>query len=385
MMSENYVAGSYSNKLQNENAPTKNSASRSKRVFGRDLTNEQDRTANGNQKRDSKPSKANDDADPMKDKVEKPTVMVVDEVVAVDEDGDDDMSDLSAVTPEPKLMPWDEADTADDLSVPDYAKEIMDKLREQEGGNKIRDFMKVQGDINARMRCILVDWLIEVHRKFKLCQPTYFLAINMVDRYLAAKCMKRTKLQLLGCTCLWIASKYHEIYAPEMDDFVYISDKAFSEESMTRMEVEILKTLSFELTVPTVLSYAQRYAKISSHYLNTEREMKIIADLIMYCTEHCVMTYALCQRAPSLIGAACFVYSCLSTKVFTEEMMREDGLEDVIGYSLEKLVPTMKILDEAVKNAKRSKHKALYKKYCSVKHSNIGKLNFARLKVTFLE
>lgn len=170
-----------------------------------------------------------------------------------------------------------------------------------------------------------------------------------------------------------------------MDDFVYISDKAFSEESMTRMEVEILKTLSFELTVPTVLSYAQRYAKISSHYLNTEREMKIIADLIMYCTEHCVMTYALCQRAPSLIGAACFVYSCLSTKVFTEEMMREDGLEDVIGYSLEKLVPTMKILDEAVKNAKRSKHKALYKKYCSVKHSNIGKLNFARLKVTFLE
>jgi len=377
MVSENYnVASSYP--IKSHDVP-KNNATRSKRVFGRDLTNEQDRNANVNQKRGSKPSKANEDTEPVKGKVENPVVMVV------DEDGDDDMSDLSEITPEPKLMPWDEADSSDDLSVPEYAKEIMEKLREQEDASKMRDFMKIQEDVNTRMRCVLVDWLIEVHRKFKLSRPSYFLAINMVDRYLAKKSLKRTKLQLLGCTCLWIASKYHEIYAPEMDDFVYISDKAFSDEQMMGMEVEILKTLSFELTVPTVLNYAQRYAKISSHYLEKERDMKIIADLIMYCTEQCVMTYDLCQRAPSLIGAACFVYSCLSTKVFSLEMMREDGLEKVIGYSLKELVPTMKILDEAVKNAKRSKHKALYKKYCSVKHSNIGKLNFARLRVTFLE
>merc|ERR1712130_947525 len=110
-------------------------------------------------------------------------------------------------------------------------------------------------DINARMRTVLVDWLIEVHRKFKLSQAAYFLGINMVDRYLAKRQVKRTNLQLLGCTCLWIASKYHEIYAPEMDDFVYISDNAFSTEELTAMEVEVLKTLGFELTVPTVMNY----------------------------------------------------------------------------------------------------------------------------------
>jgi len=385
----------------------------SKRKFGNDLTNQQlNRIANQNNKRApgprGKPSKATEDADLTKKQSPKLEIKVVDDlemremqevqerdVQEIDDDGDDQMSDLSSdsldsdnemeITPEPKLMPWDEAELGDDLTVPEYAEEIMDTLRKQEDPIQMKNFMDKQKDVNTRMRTVLVDWLIEVHRKFKLSQPTYFLAINMVDRFLATKTIKRTKLQLLGCTCLWIASKYHEIYAPEMDDFVYIADNAFSAELLTEMEVEVLKELQFELTVPTVLSYAERYAKISSYYLKKERERKIISDLILYCTEHSVLTYDLCQQAPSLIGAACFVYSCLSTKVFTQSLMERDGLEEVIGYTMDELKPTMKILDKAVKNAKRSKHKALFKKYSHSKYSNIGKLNFARLNIKFLE
>merc|ERR1712113_153458 len=172
------------------------------------------------------------------------------------------------------------------------------------------DFMDLQNDVNARMRCVLVDWLVEVHRKFKLLPATYFLAINLLDRYLCQRQLHRRKLQLCGCTCLWISSKYHEIYAPEMDDFIYISDNAFSDQDLMSMEIEILKTLSFTLTVPTVLNYGQRYSKISSYYLKKNEKLKIISDLIMYCIEHSVMSYALCRKKPSLIGAASFVYSC---------------------------------------------------------------------------
>merc|ERR1712228_57941 len=270
-------------------------------------------------------------------------------------------------------------------------EDIMSSLREDEilnrGGCIIEnevDFMGAQKDLNYRMRAVLVDWLIEVHRKFKLLPSTYFLGINMLDRYLAKEQLSRKKLQLLGCTCLWIASKYHEIYAPEMDDFVYISDNAFSTDELTAMEVEVLKALSFELTVPTVMNYAERYSKVSAHYLGKSREMKIISDLIMYCSEHCVVNYELAQLAPSLTGAACFVYACLSTKVFAESAIASDGLEQVMGYGLEELVPSMRILDVAVRKAKTSRTKALFKKYCSTKFSNIGKLNFARLNIKFL-
>jgi G2/mitotic-specific cyclin-B, other len=34
------------------------------------------------------------------------------------------------------------------------------------------------------MRAILVDWLIEVHLKFKLLPETLYITINVIDRYL---------------------------------------------------------------------------------------------------------------------------------------------------------------------------------------------------------
>lgn len=45
--------------------------------------------------------------------------------------------------------------------------------------------MEFQQEINERMRAILVDWLVEVHDKFKLTQETLYLAISILDRYLA--------------------------------------------------------------------------------------------------------------------------------------------------------------------------------------------------------
>mmetsp|Transcript_53445 Transcript_53445/g.48058 ORF Transcript_53445/g.48058 Transcript_53445/m.48058 type:complete len:153 (+) Transcript_53445:1-459(+) len=150
------------------------------------------------------------------------------------------------------------------------------------------------------------------------------------------------------------------------------------------MEIEILKTLSFTLTVPTVLNYAQRYSKISSYYLSKDREIKIINDLIMYCVEHCILSYDLCRKYPSELGAACFLYSCLSTKVFSLNRFEKDNLERTMGYSLNHLIPTMKLIHSTVKNAKKSRHKAVYKKYCNAKYSNIGKLNFDKLSTSFL-
>ena len=94
--------------------------------------------------------------------------------------------------------------------------------------------LNVQTDINEKMRAILVDWLIEVHYKFKLLPETLFLTINLIDRYLERVQVHRTKLQLVGVTSMLIASKYEEIYAPEVKDFVYITDRAYSKEEILR-------------------------------------------------------------------------------------------------------------------------------------------------------
>ena len=57
---------------------------------------------------------------------------------------------------------------------------------------------------------------------------TLYLTCNIIDRYLSIRNVSRKRLQLVGVTSMLIASKYEEIWAPEVNDFVYISDKAYT-------------------------------------------------------------------------------------------------------------------------------------------------------------
>ena len=50
-----------------------------------------------------------------------------------------------------------------------------------------------------------------------------------------------------------IATKYEEIYAPEVKDFVYIADNAYTNEQILQMEYNILKALNFDVTTPSSL------------------------------------------------------------------------------------------------------------------------------------
>ena len=64
----------------------------------------------------------------------------------------------------------------------------------------------VQKNLLVSMRTVLVDWLVEVAEEYKLVADTLFLSISYIDRYLSSRCIDKDKLQLLGVSCLLIAS-----------------------------------------------------------------------------------------------------------------------------------------------------------------------------------
>ena len=84
----------------------------------------------------------------------------------------------------------------------------------------------VQVDLTAQMRAILVDWLVEVAEEYRLLPETLYLAVALVDRSLSSRVESRGRLQLLGCAAMLVAAKYEEIYAPAVNEFVYISVRA---------------------------------------------------------------------------------------------------------------------------------------------------------------
>lgn len=77
-------------------------------------------------------------------------------------------------------------------------------------------YMHTQMDINCKMRAILIDWIVEVHLKFKLADPTLYLTCHIIDRFCMQENVHRSKLQLVGVTALLIACKYEEIFPTEV-------------------------------------------------------------------------------------------------------------------------------------------------------------------------
>jgi cyclin B len=140
----------------------------------------------------------------------------------------------------------DALDRDDPLSVTEYVNDIYAVLREREKQFRIpADYMKEQFDINERMRMILLDWLVEVHLKFRLLTDTLHLAVYIIDRYLSLKQIIRDELQLVGITAMLLASKYEEIYIPECGDFIYICGRCLPPDIHTYNTHGLSSSLSF--------------------------------------------------------------------------------------------------------------------------------------------
>jgi cyclin B len=157
--------------------------------------------------------------------------------------------------------------------------------------------MAHQTDINEKMRAILVDWLFEVHQKFKLKPETLYLTVNIIDRFLERKLVVRQKLQLVGVTAMLLASKYEEIYAPEVRDFVYITDKAYTREQILAMEAQMLNTLDFRITVPTAFVFLNRLLKAAE----ADSTLELLATFVV---ERSLQEYRMLQHAPSKVASA---------------------------------------------------------------------------------
>lgn len=131
------------------------------------------------------------------------------------------------------------------------------------------DSLLNQTDINFDMRAILIDWIIDVHKNYRLFPETLYICISIIDRYLTKKQILRTKLQLLGTTALFISSKYEEIVYPCIEEFTKVTDDAYNKEEVLQMENEIFQLLEFDLTYPSAYRF---FEIISLNYNFSEVE-----------------------------------------------------------------------------------------------------------------
>lgn len=112
-----------------------------------------------------------------------------------------------------------------------------------------------QNQINGEAHTMLVDWLVKVHIKYRFGRETLFLAVSLLDRYLAQAAVPLERLKLVGITAMRIAAKYEESNLPSLADFVRICDNACTPEEFHVTENSMLSALEFRLYCPTTAHF----------------------------------------------------------------------------------------------------------------------------------
>lgn len=193
----------------------------------------------------------------------------------------------------------DSADLHNITTVSEFVVDICKYWRELEQTTPIRqNFLlhRREGTASPQNRAVLIDWLYQVHDRFKLHSDTFHMTVHLIDRFLQKVDVSKHELQLIGSTALLMACKYEEMTIPGMNDFVYVSDSAFSKEDMKEMERRIISTISYDLGRPLTINFLRRYSKIVQATDVEHTLGKYLLDLTF--TDH-----SICHLLPSYIAA----------------------------------------------------------------------------------
>lgn len=181
---------------------------------------------------------------------------------------------------EDAVLDLDTEDLDDPLMVAEYVVEIFDYLKDLEMETQPNpDYIEHQPDLEWKMRGILVDWLIEVHTRFRLLPETLFLAVNIIDRFLSAEVVALDRLQLVGVTAMFIASKYEEILSPHVANFSHVADETFSDKEILDAERHILATLEYNMSYPNPMNFLRRISKADNYEIQARTLAKYLLEI----------------------------------------------------------------------------------------------------------
>ncbi|XP_045144205.1 G2/mitotic-specific cyclin-B3 [Echinops telfairi] len=244
-------------------------------------------------------------------------------------------------------------DHSDPLFNSIYAKDIFSYMKEREEKFIIKKYMNRQTDINSDMRAILVDWLVEVQMTFEMSHETLYLAVKLVDHYLMEVVCKRDKLQLLGSTAFLIAAKFEETCPPCVDDLLYICDDVYQRDEVLAMETSILKTLHFDINIPTAYHFLRRYARCLHASMKTLTLSRFICEMTL-------QEYDCIQERASKLAASSFLLALYMKKL--EHWA--PTLEYYSGYKISDLYPLVRQLNNMLTfRSCDSRLKTVYSKY----------------------
>jgi hypothetical protein len=253
------------------------------------------------------------------------------------------------------VIDLDTEDLDDPLMAAEYVVEIFDYLKDLEMVTMPNpSYIEHQHDLEWKMRGILVDWLIEVHTRFRLLPETLFLAVNIIDRFLSAEIVALDRLQLVGVTAMFIASKYEEVLSPHVANFSHVADETFSDKEILDAERHVLQTLEYNMSFPNPMNFLRRISKADNYDIQTRTLGKYLMEISLL--DHRFMSY------PQSHIAAAAMYLA---RLILERGPWDATLAHYAGYTEKEIDPVFRLMIDYLHRP--VSHEAFFKKYASKK------------------
>jgi len=255
----------------------------------------------------------------------------------------------------------------DPQGVGEYAGDILNQMRGLEMTYMpTPTYMDNHTEINTRMRTILVDWSVDVHRQYRLRPETLFLAVSLIDRYLANAIIQRSRLQLVGVTAMFVAAKFEEITPPEVADFKYICADVYTVQDILQEECKLLIALGFNIACPTSVHFLDVF-------LIVNQSDAIQRESALYSIELALLETQCLAYKPSQIAAASVLltnHQLQRPEKWSQAMADCTHLDERV---LEECMMWLKGLREA---APSNPHQAMRKKFQLTSHSAVADIIF---------
>jgi len=269
----------------------------------------------------------------------------------------------------------------------DYIEEVAKSLAQNEENCEELfpdpHYFPLQSDIRPRMRTILFTWLTEVHVKYNMKKDVVlWAAFQICDRYLSKVDVHRKELQLMGCAALWIASKYHDIHPPLANEFVNISDNAFSKNDLFAMEARICIVLNYQFTIPNACQYLDRYTDIALDSITEAKVKNRVKWLAKYAMERFHLHIQALEYCPSLLAAgALYAALKLTSNDWPNECATCSGYSDLnfLRTTGNNRLNLFEIYKRCILDFDSVLHRAVVDKYKSTDRGSVSTLRSKKL------
>jgi len=150
----------------------------------------------------------------------------------------------------------------------DYRDAIIKDLLQKQKVYMTGDYENKMSHITNKNRERAIDWIMELHFKYRMKPETLYGCVFLLDRFLVQKLdMLVEEFQTYVTACFLIAAKFEEVDAvPQVDILVQFmgifgEEAADAADFLREAEIEVLEVLDFKFNVPSPYQFLLNFTR----------------------------------------------------------------------------------------------------------------------------